>query len=102
MSKVGVNQRPEVVIPPEYFSAIKPSCSSFEQLIKVQPQTTAFNSSSVPVKQIVKLPNVNFRLNEVYIEADVTVTFTSNSGSDTYAAVQPTIVPYATSLINEV
>lgn len=102
MSKVEVSKRPEVVIPPEYFSKIKPSCKSFEQLLKVQPLITAFNSQNVPFKCVVELPNCNFRLSEVYLEAAVTVTFSSNDVKDTYAAVQPTIVRYATSLINEV
>ncbi len=51
---------------------------------------------------MVELPNVNLRLSEVYIEADVTVTFSSNSGTDTYATVQPAIVKWGTSLINQV
>ncbi len=102
MSKVEVNKRPEVVIPPEYFSRLKPACSSFEQCVKIQPLMTQFSSSNVAYKVVCELPNINFRLSEVYLEAAVTVTFTSNSGTDTYATVQPTIVPYATSLINEV
>ncbi len=51
---------------------------------------------------MVELPNVNLRLSEVYIEADVTVTFSSNDVKDTYAAVQPAIVKWGTSLINQV
>lgn len=102
MSNVQVNKRPEIKIPPEYFSIIKPGCESFEQVLKVQPLITAFTAGTVPFKCVIECPNVNFRLSEVYLEAQVTVTFTSNSGTDTYAAVQPTICRYATSLINEV
>ena len=51
---------------------------------------------------MVELPNVNFRLDQVFLEAQVTVTFTSNDEDDKYASVQPAIVPWASSLINEV
>ena len=101
MARVEVNKRPQV-IPPEYISTLKPGCDSWEQLLKVQPQITAFTSTSVPYKTVVDLPNYNFRLDQVYIEADVTVTFSSDNGGDTYSSVQPAIVPWASSLINEV
>ena len=77
MAKVEVNKRRQV-IPPEYISVQKPGCASWEQLLKIQPQITAFNSTSVPYKTVVELPNVNFRLDQVFLEAQVTVTFTSN------------------------
>ena len=101
MAQVEVNKRRQV-IPPEYISAQKPGCASWEQLLKIQPQITAFNSTSVPYKTVVELPNVNFRLDQVFLEAQVTVTFTSNDADDKYASVQPAIVPWASSLINEV
>jgi hypothetical protein len=101
MSKVEVAKR-QTVIPPEYVATLKPGCQSFEQILKIQPLITSFNSQTVPYKIVVEMPNVNYRLNEVYLEAAVTVTFTSNDVKDTYATVEPTICRYATSLINQV
>lgn len=96
------NAKKDQIIPPEYFSRRKPGCSSFEQILKVQPLITSFTSQNTPYKVVVELPNVNFRLSEVYLEASVIVNFTSDDVKDTYGTVQPTIVRYATSLINQV
>jgi len=101
MSKVEVAKR-EITVPSEYFVKQKPGCSSFEQITKVQPLVSQFTATTVPYKVVVELPNVNFRLNEVYILANVTVTFSSNSGTDTYATVQPAVCKWGTSLINQV
>ena len=100
MSKVNVNKR-EVKIPNEYFSNLKPGCESFEQILKVQPLITAFTATNVPYKIVVELPNVNFRLNEMFLEAAITGTMTSNNGGDSVATVLPAVVPYATSMINQ-
>lgn len=86
MSKVSVNSR-QSVVPPEYFSTLKPSTRAYEQIIKVQPLITSFTSTAVPYKIVTELPNVNFRLNQVYLEANVTVNFTSSDVKDTYATV---------------
>ena len=76
MSKVELAKR-EMSVPSEYFVKSKPGCSSFEQILKVQPLVSQFTATTVPYKVVVELPNVNFRLSEVYIEASVTVTFTA-------------------------
>ena len=99
-SRVDVSKR-KVAIPSEYFSRLKDSCSSFESWLVVQPLQTAFTATTTPYKSVTELPNVNCRLSEIYLEAQITVTFSSNSGSDTYGTVQPTIIPYATSLIDQ-
>src|SRR6185437_2268268 len=101
MSNVQVNKRPDVKVPPEYFSTLKPGCASFEQQLKIQPLITSFVGQSVPYKITTALPNVNFRLSEVYVEIDIIVTFSSSDVKDTYATVQPGVVPWATSLVNE-
>lgn len=101
MSKVNVAQR-QMVVPPEYFSKLKPSCKAFEKVIKIQPLQTAFSSQTVPVKITVDLPNINFRLSEIYLEAAVTVNISSTDVKDTYAAVQPTICQWGASMVNQV
>lgn len=103
MAKVNVTQAP-VVIPAEYVSTKKPICSSWEQVIQVQPLQTAFTvpNGSSTFKVVVPMPNYNFRLSEMYIELQLQVNFTSDDVKDTYAAVQPTLTQWATSLINQV
>jgi hypothetical protein len=100
MSKIDVIDRKQA-IPPEYISVLKPGCRSWEQVLKVIPVTTSFTAGTTPTKTFLELPSCNFRLSEFYIECSVTVTFSSNSGSDVYSTVQPSIVQWATSLINQ-
>ena len=96
-----VDQKRQAIIPKEYFSEQKPRCQSFEQIINIQPLVSQFTATSSPFKTSIEIPNINFKLSEVYVQADVIVTFTSDSGTDTYALVQPALVKWASSLINQ-
>jgi hypothetical protein len=101
MSKVDINARP-AVIPPEYFSQLKPSTGGYEQLLKIVPLQSTVTSATTTVKTIVELPAINFRLNDIIIEVAMTANFSSNNGSDNFGTVLPALCRWGSSLINRV
>ena len=89
-------------IPSDLKNYIKPLTDAFDQIIQVQPlQSGTFTVTSSYVKVVVEFPNVaTMRQNDIYLEALLTVSFTSTSGSDTFAIIRPAFIPYFSSIIN--
>src|SRR5690348_11797151 len=84
------------VLPKSYKNLYFPTTDAYENMLVLYPLTSGgINVSSQSVKVQWEVPNLlALKLDDIWIECNYTPNFTSTSGSDTFASVQPAFVPF--------
>ena len=83
-------------LPRNYKNLYFPNTDAYENNLYLYPLTSgSINVSSQAVKVQWELPNIlALRLDEIWLECYYTPNFTSTNGGDTFASVQPSMVPW--------